>query len=46
MHAHCNANMKCLTAGSIRFQKWIKRVVKHGKFHPFIRRETFVHNPT
>ena len=46
MHPECNSNMKCLHAGSLRFQKWIKRVLKHGSTHPFIRRETFIHNAT
>jgi hypothetical protein len=46
MHPDCNSAMKCLHAGSLRFQKWIKRVVKHGSLHHFIRRETFVHNAT
>jgi len=43
-HRTCNASMKCLTAGSLRFNRWITRVVKHGAIHPFIRRETFVNS--
>jgi hypothetical protein len=46
MHETCNRAMRCLHAGSTRFEKWIRRVVKHGATHPFIRRETFQHNPT
>lgn len=46
MHASCNVAMGCLHAGSYRFQKWIKRVVRTGAVFRFTRRETLVHNAT
>jgi hypothetical protein len=40
-----NAARSALTIGSLRFGKWLRRVLR-GDIRPFIRRETFVHNPT
>lgn len=45
MHESCNAAMGCLHVGSTRFEKWIKRVVKHG-YRDRFRRDAFVHNAT
>jgi 5-methylcytosine-specific restriction endonuclease McrA len=37
----CNRARSALTIGSIRFEKWLRRVLR-GDVRPFIRRETFV----
>lgn len=44
-HRVCNEARGKLVIGSIRFEKWLKKVMR-GQIHRFIRRETFVHNPT
>ena len=41
----CNTARGALTIGSLRFTKWLRRVMR-GDVRPFLRRETFVHNPT
>ena len=42
----CNEAKSALHVGSIRFERWLKKVMR-GHIHKFIRRETFVnHSPT
>jgi len=47
MHRECNRNMGAMTAGSDRFTRWIRQVIKHGRNWPFIRRDAIViHSPS
>ena len=41
----CNAARGGLAIGSLRFTRWIKRVLR-GDVRPWHRRKTFTHNPT
>lgn len=41
----CNRARSALTIGSIRFEKWLRRVMR-GDVRPFIRRDAFRHNAT
>jgi 5-methylcytosine-specific restriction endonuclease McrA len=41
----CNTARSALTIGSLRFTKWLRRVMR-GDIQTFQRRETFVHNAT
>ena len=43
--ARCNESKSALHVGSIRFEKWIRKVMR-GEIYRFVRRETFKHNPT
>ena len=43
--AKCNHSRAALTIGSIRFEKWLRRVMR-GDIRPFIRRDAFKHNAT
>lgn len=42
----CNQGRAGLTIGSLRFERWLRRVINYGKNYRFIRRETFLHNAT
>ena len=45
----CNQSRGALTIGSIRFGKWLRRVVEHHDVRPFRRRDRapkFFHNAT
>lgn len=44
-HAACNEARGKLVIGSIRFDKWLRKVML-GQIYKFVRRETFVHNAT
>lgn len=44
----CNQARGALTIGSLRFTKWLRRVIEHQDVRPFRRRDKnlFIHNPT
>ena len=42
----CNHARGALTIGSGRFNKWLKRVIKHEDVRPFRRHPQFIHNAT
>ena len=44
-HATCNEARGKLVIGSERFGRWLRKVMR-GQIYKFIRRETFIHNPT
>lgn len=41
----CNQARSALTIGSIRFEKWLRRVLR-GDIRNYKRPEKFIHNPT
>ena len=43
--AKCNEAKSALHVGSIRFAKWLRKVMR-GEVYRFVRRETFKHNAT
>lgn len=43
--AKCNECRSALTIGSLRFDKWIRRVLR-GDIRRFTRRDSFFHNAT
>ena len=45
VHKKCNEARSKLVIGSIRFDKWLRKVMR-GQIYKFVRRETFVHNAT
>lgn len=44
--AVCNRARGALTIGSLRFERWLRRITLHDDVRPFVRRDAFLHNPT